>query len=88
MAIWLKTVGELPARRSAALTEENLKDPIYAPFLKGLEYAHTTLFMDEAAQRQNAIDMTNRVLLEGQSVEDSVKQAAEAEQEIIDAAKP
>ncbi len=88
MAIWLKTVGELPARRSAALTEENLKDPIYAPFLKGLEYAHTTLFMDEAAQRQNAIDMTNRVLLEGQSVEDSVKRAAEAEQEIIDAAKP
>ncbi|SPZ47889.1 ABC-type sugar transport system, periplasmic component [Agrobacterium tumefaciens] len=32
--------------------------------------------------------MTNRVLLEGQSVEDSIKQAAEAEQEIIDAAKP
>ncbi|WP_323687316.1 MULTISPECIES: extracellular solute-binding protein [unclassified Rhizobium] len=88
MAIWLKTVGELPARRSAALTEENLKDPIYAPFLKGLEYAHTTRFMDEAAQRQNAIDMTNRILLEGQSVEESIKQAASAEQEIIDAAKP
>ena len=35
-----------------------------------------TLFMDEAAQRQNAIDMTNRILLEGQSVEDSIKQAA------------
>lgn len=88
MDIWLKTVGELPARRSAALTDANLNDPIYSPFLKGLEYAHTTLFMDEAAQRQNAIDMTNRVLLEGQSVEDSIKQAAEAEQEIIDAAKP
>ncbi|SMF37772.1 carbohydrate ABC transporter substrate-binding protein, CUT1 family [Xaviernesmea oryzae] len=88
MAIWLKTVGELPARRAAALTEANLKDPIYGPFLKGLEYAHTTLFLDEAAQRQNAIDMANRVLLEGQSVEDSIKQAAEAEQEIIDAAKP
>jgi multiple sugar transport system substrate-binding protein len=44
--------------------------------------------MDEAAQRQNAIDMTNRILLEGQSVEDSIKQAAGAEQEIIDAAKP
>jgi multiple sugar transport system substrate-binding protein len=88
MAIWLKTVGELPARRAAALTEENLKDPVYAPFLKGLEYAHTTRFMDEAAQRQNAIDMTNRILLEGQSVEESIKQAAGAEQEIIDAAKP
>lgn len=88
MAIWLKVVGELPALRSAALTDANLKDPIYGPFLKGLEYAHTTMFKDEQGQRQNAIDMTNRVLLEGQSPEDSVKQAAEAEQEMIDAAKP
>jgi multiple sugar transport system substrate-binding protein len=88
MDIWMKTVGELPARRAAALTEANLADPIYGPFLKGLEYAHTTLFVDEAAQRQNSIDMANRVLLEGQSVEDSIKQAAEAEQAIIDAAKP
>jgi len=31
--------------------------------------------------------MVNRVLLEGQSIEDSVKQAAEAEQAIIDAAR-
>ena len=52
MEIWLKTVGELPARRAAALTEENLNDPIYGPFLKALEYAHTTLFVDETAQRQ------------------------------------
>ena len=88
MDIWLKTVGELPARRAAAMTEANLKDPIYGPFLKGLEYAHTTMFMDEAAQRQNAIDMVNRVFLEKQPVKDSLKQAAEAEQAIIDAAKP
>lgn len=88
MEIWLKTVGELPARRSAALTDANLKDPVFGPFLKGLEYAHTTMFKDEAAQRQNAIDMVNRVLLEKQPVKDSLKQAAEAEQEIIDAAKP
>ena len=88
MDIWLKTVGELPARRAAAMTEANLKDPIYGPFLKGLEYAHTTMFMDEAAQRQNAIDMVNRVLLEKQPVKDSLTQAADAEQAIIDAAKP
>jgi multiple sugar transport system substrate-binding protein len=88
MDIWLKTVGELPARRAAAMTDANLKDPIYGPFLKGLEYAHTTMFMDEAAQRQNAIDMVNRVLLEKQPVKDSLTQAAEAEQAIIDAAKP
>jgi multiple sugar transport system substrate-binding protein len=88
MDIWLKTVGELPARRAAAMTEANLKDPIYGPFLKGLDYAHTTMFMDEAAQRQIAIDMVNRVFLEKQPVKDSLKQAAEAEQDVIDAAKP
>lgn len=87
MQIWLKTVGELPARREAALTDANLNDPIYAPFLKGLDYAHTSNFVDEAGQRQVAIDMVNRVVLEGQSPKDSVAQAAEAEQAIIDAAK-
>ncbi|WP_449394168.1 extracellular solute-binding protein [Devosia riboflavina] len=84
MEIWLNTVGELPARRDVALTEANLADPIRGPFLKGLEYAHTTQFYDEAAQRQTAIDMVNRVLLEGQSIEDSIAQAATAEQAIID----
>jgi multiple sugar transport system substrate-binding protein len=87
MQIWLEVVGELPARTTAALTDDNLGDPVRAPFLKGLEYAHTTLFVDEAAQRQVTIDMANRVLLEGQSVEESVAQAAAAEQAIIDAAK-
>ncbi|KQT41918.1 ABC transporter substrate-binding protein [Devosia sp. Leaf420] len=84
MEIWLETVGELPARRDVALTEANLADPIRGPFLKGLEYAQTTQFYDEAAQRQTAIDMVNRVLLEGQSIEDSLAQAATAEQAIID----
>jgi ABC-type sugar transport system, periplasmic component len=84
MEIWLETVGELPARRSVALTEENLADPILGPFLKGLDYAHTTIFYDEAGQRTVAIDAVNRILLEGQSIEDSVAQAAAAEQAIID----
>lgn len=87
MNIWLETVGELPARRDVALTEANLSDPIRSPFLKGLEYAHTTQFVDEAGQRQTAIDMVNRVLLENQSIADSLKQAAEAEQAIIDNAR-
>lgn len=86
MDIWLKTVGELPAKRAAALTDANLANPIYAPFLKALDYSKTTLFVDEAAQRQNAIDMLNRVLLNGQSPAESVKVAAEAEQAIIDRA--
>ncbi|MGV0910059.1 extracellular solute-binding protein [Martelella sp. FOR1707] len=84
MSIWLDVVGELPARRAVALTDENTSNPIYGPFLKGLDYAHTTLFVDEAAQRQVAIDMANRVLLNGQSPADSIKEAAEEEQAIID----
>jgi multiple sugar transport system substrate-binding protein len=84
MEIWLDVVGELPARRDVALTETNLADPILGPFLAGLDYAHTTQFYDDAGQRQVAIDMVNRVLLEGQSIEDSLSQAAQAEQAIID----
>jgi multiple sugar transport system substrate-binding protein len=87
MKVWLDVVGELPARRAAALTDANLADPIYGPFLKALEYAHTTQFVDEAGQRQNSIDMVNRILLEGQDPKESLAQAAAAEQAIIDAAK-
>ena len=86
MEIWLDVVGELPARRDVAMTDANLADPVRAPFLKGLEYAHTTKFVDEAGQRQVAVDMVNRVLLENQAIEDSLAQAATAEQAIIDAA--
>ena len=87
MKIWLDVVGELPARRTAALTPENIGNPVYGPFLKGLEYAHTTLFKDEAAQRQVAIDMANRVLVGGEEPKASLAKAAEAEQAIIDRAK-
>lgn len=87
MQVWLDVVGELPARRAAALTEANLKNPIYAPFLRALEYSHTTRFVDEDGQRQVAIDMTNRVLLQNQSPADSVAAAAKAEQTVIDDAK-
>ena len=84
MAIWLKVVGELPAKPELALTPENTTDPIYGPFLKGLEYGHTTLFVDESAQRQTAIDMVNRIILENQDPKASLDQAAAAEQQIID----
>lgn len=87
MKIWMEVVGELPARRTAALTPENVAHPIYGPFLKGLEYAHTTLFKDEAAQRQLTIDMANRVLIGGEDPKTSLAKAAEAEQAILDRAK-
>lgn len=87
MKVWLEKVGELPARKSVALSEKNLADPVYGPFIRGLNYAHTTLFVDEAAQRQITIDMVNSVLLQGQSTADALSAAAAKEQKLIDKRK-
>lgn len=84
MAVWLEVVGELPARRAAALTETNLADPIYGPFLRALDYSHTTIFVDEIAQRQVALDLEARIKLQGQPVADAVAEAAAQEQAILD----
>lgn len=84
MQIWLETVGELPAKPSAALTEKNQNDPIYGPFVKGLGYAQSTVFVEESGQRQLMTDMVSRIELEGQSVADSLAEAARAEQAILD----
>ena len=84
MQLWVETVGELPAKPSAALTEANLNDEEYGPFIRGLEYAHTTVFAEESAQRQGMVDALDRILLEGMSVEDSLAAAAAAEQELLD----
>lgn len=87
MNVWLEKVGELPARRAVALTEANIKDPIYGPFIRGLEYAATPPMTDELAQRQVSIDMINSVLLKDTPAADALKTAAEREQAILDKAK-
>ncbi len=84
MQIWLETVGELPAKPSAALTDKNVKDPVYGPFISGLGYAHTTKFANESAQRQAMMDMVQRTALEGQALRDSLEQAAAEEQKVLD----
>ncbi len=84
MQIWLDTVGELPAKPSVGMTEENANDPVFGPFIRGLDYAHTTKFADESAQRQVLVDMVERVDIEGQDMAESLAQAAEAEQAILD----
>ncbi|MFQ6546580.1 extracellular solute-binding protein [Aestuariibius sp. 2305UL40-4] len=84
MQIWLDTVGELPAKPSVGMTEENANDPVFGPFIRGLDYAHTTKFADESAQRQVLVDMVERVDIEGQDMTESLTQAAEAEQAILD----
>ena len=82
MAIWLEEVGELPAKPSAGQVAAD--DPVYGPFIRGLEYAHTTIFANESGQRDLMTDMVNRILLEGQSPADSLAAAAAAEQALLD----
>ncbi len=84
MQIWLDTVGELPAKPSAALSDANIADPVFGPFIKGLSYARTTIFANESGQRQVLMDAMQRILLEDQSPADSIGVAAAEEQAILD----
>jgi multiple sugar transport system substrate-binding protein len=84
MQIWLDTVGELPAKPSAALTDENKANPVFGPFIRGLSYARTTIFANESGQRQVLMDAMQRILLENQSATDAIAAAAVAEQAILD----
>jgi len=87
MNIWLEKVGELPARRAVALTDANVNDPVYGPFIRALDYSSTPPMTDELAQRQVSIDLINTVLLKDTPVADALKVAAEREQAVLDKAK-
>lgn len=84
MQIWLDTVGELPAMPAAALTDANKTHEKYGAFIRGLDYAHTTKFANESAQRQVLVDMVNKVMLENTSLDDAIAGAAKEEQVILD----
>jgi multiple sugar transport system substrate-binding protein len=84
MQLWLDVVGELPAKPSVGMTEANASDPVYGPFIRGLEYAHTTEFADESGQRDVLVDMVARADIEGQDLQASLTQAAEQEQKLLD----
>lgn len=84
MALWLEVAGELPADPSLAMSEESLADPVWGPFLRGLEYAYVTQFWNEQDQRQVMIDMINSITLEGTDPAEALAAGAEREQEIID----
>ncbi|MEY8097849.1 extracellular solute-binding protein [Falsihalocynthiibacter sp. S25ZX9] len=84
MQIWLDVVGELPAKPSVGMTEANANDPVFGPFIRGLEYAHTTKFVNESSQRQLLVEMVERIQLEGMAPAESLAIAAEAEQVMLD----
>jgi len=84
MSMWLKNIGELPAKKALAMKDEFKNDPKYGPFIRGLEYATATKFIDESAQRQVWIDAWDEVTLNGMSIEDAVDAAAVTEQAVLD----
>ncbi|MEP0963935.1 MAG: extracellular solute-binding protein [Roseobacter sp.] len=84
MQVWLDTVGELPAKPSVGMTDENANNEIFGPFIRGLAYANTSKFVDESAQRQVLVEMVERVQLEGMDPAESLAIAADAEQAILD----
>ncbi len=84
MQIWLDVVGELPAKPSVGLTEENANDDTFGPFIRGLAYANTTKFANESGQRQLMVEMVERIQLEGMAPAESLAIAAEAEQQLLD----
>lgn len=84
MQLWLDVVGELPAKPSVGMTDENVNDEVFGPFIRGLEYAHTTKFANESSQRQVLVDMVSRINIGGQDAGESLSEAAAAEQAILD----
>jgi multiple sugar transport system substrate-binding protein len=81
--LWVNEVGELPAQLEAAGNEDLLAHPILGPFAAGLEYAHATFFVDEAAQRQVLID-AYELVREGVDPCEALSTFAEVEQELLD----
>jgi multiple sugar transport system substrate-binding protein len=84
MTIWAPATGELPARPAVMQQPVVQSDKVLASFGRDLEHAYATDFVDEDAQRAVFAAMLDRVLLQGQSPLASVREAAGAEQKIID----
>lgn len=84
MELWLKTVGELPARLALLERADLLADPTYGPFMRALPYSHATFFVDEARQRQVMIDAILRVIRGGVPAEEALSIAAVEEQAVLD----
>jgi multiple sugar transport system substrate-binding protein len=81
-AQWLDRIGELPANPQFAAQQANV--PYVGEFLKGLEYAHATIFVDETGQRDVFVNMVDEVILNNVSPAVAIRNAAQLEQRIID----
>jgi multiple sugar transport system substrate-binding protein len=85
MKLWLDVVGELPASRTLIADPELAADTVYGPFVRALDYAHATVFVDEGGQRDVMVDAINEVVLQGIDPADALNAAAKSEQLLLDA---
>lgn len=81
---WLENVGELPAAASLADDEEITSDPIYGPFIEGLEKAHATPFVHEEKERDIIIEAVEKVILEDADIEEVFNKMVNQLQEVRD----
>ena len=80
--LWLEKIGELPA--NPGIATKYYDDPQYGPFLRGLEYAHTTFFVDEVGQRDVIVNAVDKVWINGVDPKTAIDEAAAEEQVILD----
>lgn len=83
--VWLEKVGELPASSELAQDPVLREHPKYGPFIRGLEYAHATFFVDEQEERELLVDAVDKILLENASVKETLDQLVEDMQVLRDA---
>lgn len=83
MNTWLRAVGEIPASKKLVGDPALRTDPVYGAFVQALPFASSTLFVDEAGQRQAWLDGINSVLKQGMSPADAMKKIAADEQKIL-----
>ncbi|MFC5451154.1 extracellular solute-binding protein [Paenibacillus aestuarii] len=81
---WLNEVGELPAAASLSNDPKLTADPIFGAFVKGLQDAHATYFVNEKDERQAIIDMTNEILLNNAPVEKTFNELVKKQQALRD----
>ncbi len=84
MALWVRKVGELPARLEAASDPDLLADPYLGAFAQQLPYAYATFFVNESDDRQALIDAYDAVRLTGEDPRAALDEAVEKVQVIFD----
>ena len=85
MELWMKTVGELPARRAWRKRTPTGTTPSTARSSAASTIRYATDFVDESAQRKVLIDMVDRSRCKNVPTKAALAEAAAEEQKLLDA---